>query len=139
MNWSLLFKRDNSAPVACERLQILLAHERSALGRSNLISDLKERERDDRDDEIARLKSKVGEITMDDGAPDRAAMPTTFSFWYDGARPRRLRPVRRHPLRMSASWTEKSMQALSQTAKTARIRELNDAFRRTFAPGSQIT
>ena len=26
---------------------------------------LKERERDDRDDEIARLKSKVGEITMD--------------------------------------------------------------------------
>ena len=42
MNWSLLFKRDNSAPVACERLQILLAHERSALGRSNLISDLKE-------------------------------------------------------------------------------------------------
>ena len=42
MNWSLLFNRDNSAPVACERLQILLAHERSALGRSNLISDLKE-------------------------------------------------------------------------------------------------
>lgn len=28
-------------------------------------SALKERERDDRDDEIARLKSKVGEITMD--------------------------------------------------------------------------
>ena len=26
---------------------------------------LKERERDDRDDEIARLQSKVGEITMD--------------------------------------------------------------------------
>ena len=26
---------------------------------------LKERERDDRDEEIARLKSKVGEITMD--------------------------------------------------------------------------
>ena len=26
---------------------------------------LKERERDDRDDEIARLKAKVGEITMD--------------------------------------------------------------------------
>jgi transposase len=26
---------------------------------------LKERERDDRDDEIARLKSKVGEIPMD--------------------------------------------------------------------------
>ena len=28
-------------------------------------SALKERERDGRDDEIARLKSKVGEITMD--------------------------------------------------------------------------
>ena len=28
-------------------------------------SALKERERDERDDEIARLKSKVGEITMD--------------------------------------------------------------------------
>ena len=27
------------------------------------------------------------------------------------------------------------MIALSQTAKTARIRELNDAFRRTFAGG----
>jgi len=42
MNWSQFFERDNSAPVACERLQILLAHERSALGRPNLISDLKE-------------------------------------------------------------------------------------------------
>ena len=29
------------------------------------LSALKERERDDRDDEIARLKAKVGEITMD--------------------------------------------------------------------------
>ena len=42
MNWSLPFRGDNSAPVASERLQILLAHERSALGRSNLISDLRE-------------------------------------------------------------------------------------------------
>ena len=29
------------------------------------VTALKERERDERDDEIARLKSKVGEITMD--------------------------------------------------------------------------
>ena len=29
------------------------------------VTALKERERDDRDDEIARLKAKVGEITMD--------------------------------------------------------------------------
>jgi hypothetical protein len=33
---------------------------------TGVASALKERERDDRDDEIARLKSKVGEITMDD-------------------------------------------------------------------------
>jgi hypothetical protein len=32
---------------------------------SGAATSLKERERDDRDDEIARLKSKVGEITMD--------------------------------------------------------------------------
>jgi cell division topological specificity factor len=42
MNWSLFFRRSNSAPVARERLQILLAHERSALGRSNLIAVLQE-------------------------------------------------------------------------------------------------
>jgi cell division topological specificity factor len=42
MNWSKFFKGSNSAPVARERLQILLAHERSALGRSNLIALLKE-------------------------------------------------------------------------------------------------
>src|ERR1700756_1938258 len=32
---------------------------------SGAATALKERERDDRDDEIARLKSKVGEVTMD--------------------------------------------------------------------------
>jgi predicted nucleotidyltransferase component of viral defense system len=39
---------------------------------------------------------------------------------------------------MSASWTEKSMTALSETAKTARIRELNDAFRRSFSGGTAL-
>jgi Transposase len=34
-------------------------------GLAGAASALKERERDDREDEIARLKSKVGEITMD--------------------------------------------------------------------------
>ena len=40
-------------------------------------SALKERERDDREDEIARLKSKVGEITMDNEllSAKIAAMP----------------------------------------------------------------
>jgi cell division topological specificity factor len=43
INWSAFFKRSNStAPVARERLQILLAHERSPLGRSDLIAVLKE-------------------------------------------------------------------------------------------------
>jgi cell division topological specificity factor len=42
MNWPLPFKRSNSAPVARERLQVLLARERSAFGRSNMISILME-------------------------------------------------------------------------------------------------
>jgi hypothetical protein len=42
---------------------------------------LKERERDDRDDEIARLKSKVGEIIMDNellNAKIAALRPSSF-------------------------------------------------------------
>jgi cell division topological specificity factor len=42
INWSTFFKRSDSAPVARERLQILLSHERSPLGRSDLIAALKE-------------------------------------------------------------------------------------------------
>jgi cell division topological specificity factor len=42
MNWPLPFKRGNSASVARERLQILLAHERSTLGSCDLISILME-------------------------------------------------------------------------------------------------
>jgi cell division topological specificity factor len=37
-----LFRRRNSAPVARERLQVLLAHERSAIGESDLLARLKE-------------------------------------------------------------------------------------------------
>ena len=37
MNWPLPGKRINSAPVARERLQVLLAHERSALSHPNMI------------------------------------------------------------------------------------------------------
>jgi len=40
MSWPLPFQRDNSAPVARERLQILLAHERTARSGPNLISIL---------------------------------------------------------------------------------------------------
>jgi len=37
-----LFKRRGSAPVARERLQILLAHERTARGRPDLLATLRE-------------------------------------------------------------------------------------------------
>jgi cell division topological specificity factor len=42
MNMLNLFKRRKSAPVARERLQVLLAHERASLGRSDLIARLRE-------------------------------------------------------------------------------------------------
>jgi cell division topological specificity factor len=37
-----LFRRKSSAPVARERLQVLLAHERSVIGQSDLIAVLQE-------------------------------------------------------------------------------------------------
>ena len=42
MNLLSLFKRKSSAPVARERLQILLAHERIATGHSELLAKLQE-------------------------------------------------------------------------------------------------
>ena len=39
---SLFFKRRSSAPVARERLQVLLAHERIATGHSELLTKLQE-------------------------------------------------------------------------------------------------
>ena len=42
MNLFSLFQRRSSAPVARDRLQILLAHERSALGRTDLVAVLRE-------------------------------------------------------------------------------------------------
>ena len=42
MNWLSLFKTRGSAPIARDRLQILLAHERVAEGRSDLIAVLQE-------------------------------------------------------------------------------------------------
>ena len=37
-----LFRRQNSAPTARERLQVLLAHERASVGHSDLVSLLRE-------------------------------------------------------------------------------------------------
>jgi cell division topological specificity factor len=42
VNLLALFRRHNSAPVARERLQVLLAHERAAVGGSDLIAQLQE-------------------------------------------------------------------------------------------------
>ena len=42
MNLLNLFARKSSAPVARERLQLLLAHERSMVGQSDLIAMLRE-------------------------------------------------------------------------------------------------
>ena len=47
---------------------------------------LKERERDDRDDEIARLKSKVGEITMDNELFCRSRRWRANALWPKGGR-----------------------------------------------------
>ena len=42
MNLLSLFRRNNSAPVARERLQVLLAHERAFVGQSDLLAVLQE-------------------------------------------------------------------------------------------------
>ena len=42
MNLISLFRRRTTAPVARERLQVLLAHERSIIGKSDLIATLQE-------------------------------------------------------------------------------------------------
>ena len=42
MNLVSLFRRRTSAPVARERLQVLLAHERALTGKSDLIATLQE-------------------------------------------------------------------------------------------------
>lgn len=42
MKLSELFRKKSSAPVARERLQVLLSHERSVIGKSDLIAVLQE-------------------------------------------------------------------------------------------------
>ena len=42
MNLMSLFRRRDSAPVARERLQVLLAHERAFVGKSDLLAVLQE-------------------------------------------------------------------------------------------------
>ncbi len=42
MNLRELFRKRNTAPVARERLQVLLSHERSVIGKSDLMAVLQE-------------------------------------------------------------------------------------------------
>jgi cell division topological specificity factor len=42
MNLFELFRRKSTAPVARDRLQVLLAHERSVIGKSDLLATLQE-------------------------------------------------------------------------------------------------
>jgi cell division topological specificity factor len=42
MNLISLFRKRSSAPVARERLQVLLSHERSVIGKSDLVATLQE-------------------------------------------------------------------------------------------------
>jgi cell division topological specificity factor len=42
MNIFSLFKKEASAPMARERLQVLLAHERASAGHSDLVAKLRE-------------------------------------------------------------------------------------------------
>jgi len=42
MNLMSLFRRRSTAPVARDRLQVLLAHERAVIGNSDLIATLQE-------------------------------------------------------------------------------------------------
>ena len=92
MNLLSLFHRRNSAPVARERLQILLAHERAFVGKSDLLAMLREEiiaviakhvtiERDqvhikmDRGDPISTLEIDVEVPSAAAAAALRAARP----------------------------------------------------------------
>ena len=57
MNLFRFFSRGQSAPAARERLQVLLAHERAAVGDSDLVTKLR--------DEILRAISKHMQIDDD--------------------------------------------------------------------------
>lgn len=91
MNLFEFFKKKTSAPVARERLQIILAHERAQVGNSDLLAQLREEilaviarhmpiERDkvnvkmDRNQDVSLLEVEV-ELPLKDqnGAPVRLA------------------------------------------------------------------
>jgi cell division topological specificity factor len=68
MNLLALFRRNNSAPVARERLQVLLAHERAFVGKSDLLAVLQEEIIAVIAKHVTIERDKV-QITMDRGDP----------------------------------------------------------------------
>src|SRR5215218_8769933 len=64
---------------------------------SGAATALKERERDDRDDEIARLKSKVGEITTSGKAGPMSSLPSNTPTRKSSAFMHRGRPIASRP------------------------------------------
>ena len=58
MNLMSLFRRRDSAPVARERLQVLLAHERAFVGKSDLLAVLQE-------EIIAEARKAAGDATFE--------------------------------------------------------------------------
>ncbi len=91
MNLFELFRKRSTAPVARDRLQVLLAHERSVIGSSDLMAVLREEilaviarhvpvDRDavqikmDRGATVSMLEIDV-EVPLDIGKKPRSAMP----------------------------------------------------------------
>jgi len=74
MNMFNLFRRRGSAPVARDRLQILLAHERAARGQSDLLAILRE--------EILAVIAKHVTVERDDVVVrmDRGATVSTLEI-----------------------------------------------------------
>jgi cell division topological specificity factor len=82
MNLFRLFSRDRSAPVARDRLQVLLAHERGVAGRTDLAALLEREILDviarhipiDRDKVVVRLDrgDQVSTLEIDIEMPDTA-------------------------------------------------------------------
>ena len=81
MNLITLFRRRSSAPVARERLQVLLAHERALTGRSDLLATLQDEilaviaKHFTIDRDKVQIKLDRGETGLDAGDRRRSAQP----------------------------------------------------------------
>ena len=84
MSFFRLFTRSQSAPAARERLQVLLAHERAAVGDSDLVTKLR--------DEILRVVAKHMQIDDDkvsvkmERGPQVSTLAVDIEIPFDAAR-----------------------------------------------------